>query len=112
MTVEEAITAAMIRKCPSCKKSFIKSDGCNKITCGCGIYVCYICQSHILNYTHFCQTPHCDHTNCKKCPLHSNAAEDDVRAMREAGYAAAEQVKANAVNGDVQIDVDGILLAK
>jgi len=27
ITVEEAITAAKIRKCPKCGKGFIKSDG-------------------------------------------------------------------------------------
>jgi hypothetical protein len=42
LLVEEAISAAKIRKCPNCKKAFIKSDGCNKITCGCGTKSCYI----------------------------------------------------------------------
>ena len=33
--VEEAMTNAVIRRCPrlSCRKPFVKSDGCNKITC-------------------------------------------------------------------------------
>ena len=36
LAVEEAITDAKVRRCPTCKKSFIKDSGCNKITCGCG----------------------------------------------------------------------------
>ena len=100
----------MIRKCPACKKGFIKSDGCNKITCGCGAYVCYLCQKLIKDYTHFCQTPHCTHKDkCNKCPLYSQP--EDAKAMRAAGYAAAEQVAKEANAGDVQIDVDGILKA-
>jgi E3 ubiquitin-protein ligase RNF216 len=102
-TVEEAISAAKIRECPSCKKSFIKSDGCNKIRCGCGAFLCYICREKIQDYSHFCQTPHCDHSNCKKCALYTNAEQDDLRAMREAGNNAAAQHK------EANIDVDKII---
>jgi E3 ubiquitin-protein ligase RNF216 len=102
-TVEEAITAAKIRECPSCKKSFIKSDGCNKIRCGCGAFICYICRKQIKDYSHFCQTPHCDHSSCKGCVLYTKAEEDDLRAMREAGLHAAKQHK------EAKIDVDKII---
>jgi hypothetical protein len=115
LAVEEAITAAKLRRCPSCKKCFIKESGCNKITCSCGIKVCYLCQEKIQDYTHFCQQPHCDHKNekCTKCPLYSNAEEDDARAMSKAGFEAAEKVKlANLGNEDIHIDVTGILNAK
>ena len=120
LTVEEAITAAKIRKCPKCKKGFVKSDGCNKIRCACGEYVCYICRSSIKGYDHFCQTPHCQHQSCKKCPLWTNAEQDDERAMREAGLKAAAQVEsetaqqraagsASSTAAGVRIDVDSIL---
>jgi TRIAD3 protein (E3 ubiquitin-protein ligase RNF216) len=35
-TVEEAMSEAKIRKCPKCKKRFVKESGCNKMTCTCG----------------------------------------------------------------------------
>lgn len=124
LTVEEAITEAVIRKCPKCKKPIIKSDGCNKIRCACGAYMCYLCQRAIRDYTHFCQTPHCTHQKgCRKCPLYTKAEEDDARAMRAAGYAAAEEVKKQsaqnaAVNNnnkkaaEVDVDVESILRTK
>jgi len=86
--------------------------------------MCYVCQKAIKDYTHFCQTPLCTHkTNCFKCPLYTKAEEDDARAMREAGYAAADQVKQqnaqNAANNgnkkkaaEVDVDVESILRAK
>ena len=59
--VEEAMTLAMVRTCPRpmCRKKFLKNDGCNKMTCSCGCYICYVCRKeipHNVSYTHFCQT--------------------------------------------------------
>lgn len=97
VAVEEAISSALIRKCPSCKKPFIKDSGCNKITCGCGTKCCYLCSATIRDYSHFCQVPHCTHKqNCKSCPLYSNDAQDAARAMRKAGLDAAQKVDAEA----------------
>lgn len=113
LTVEEAISAAKIRQCPKCKKAFVKSDGCNKVRCGCGIYVCYLCRKQIAGYDHFCSTAHCQHDQCGKCRLHSNADFDDDLAMKEAGLRAADQVKAQAAavtSKEISIDVDSILL--
>ena len=123
--VEEAMAAAKIRKCYKCKTAFVKSDGCNKMTCRCGAKMCYQCRTPLKGpnpYQHFCQTPHCSHENCGKCALHSNAEEDDRRAMRDAGLKAAdlyrtelqeEQLEADQEDEaplvDVRIDVEGIL---
>jgi len=95
--VEEAMTAARVRTCPKpgCGKRFYKVDGCNKMTCSCQTWSCYICRALIpksVGYKHFCQKPHCDHKNCNLCPLYSNAAEDDLRAAKEAGEKAANEV--------------------
>jgi hypothetical protein len=110
------MTEAKTRKCPKCKTPIIKSDGCNKMTCRCGTKMCYICRKQLTGnnpYAHFCQTPHCTHKSCKTCTLYSNADEDDERAMREAGEAAAQsyrdEVKEKEGGADVNIDVNGIM---
>ena len=83
--VEEAMTNARVRECPKCKTRFYKTEGCNKMTCSCKHVICYICRQTIKNYSHFCQTPNCDHKSCNKCPLFTNSVEDDRLAMKEAG---------------------------
>mmetsp|Transcript_2299 Transcript_2299/g.4928 ORF Transcript_2299/g.4928 Transcript_2299/m.4928 type:complete len:493 (+) Transcript_2299:267-1745(+) len=110
--VEEAMTKAKIRSCPrpGCETKFCKSDGCNKMTCPkCRTLICYICRNEIpktVAYGHFCQTPHCRHDSCKKCPLYTNDKEDDKRAVREAGLNAAKSVKGKK---EVNVDVDSLL---
>lgn len=129
LKVEEAISNAKIRMCPKpgCGKKFVKEGtGCNKMTCACGAFSCYVCRALILrqvSYKHFCQTPHCNHTSCGQCPLYSNVEEDDKRAMREAGIQAAEMVRgesllsvsktlsgvAATLPSEVRVDVDSLL---
>ncbi|KAJ9606902.1 hypothetical protein H2200_008912 [Cladophialophora chaetospira] len=46
-TVEAARTAAIKRICPRCGTSFVKSSGCNKLTCVCGYSMCYLCRKNI-----------------------------------------------------------------
>ncbi|KAF9479665.1 hypothetical protein BDN70DRAFT_767517, partial [Pholiota conissans] len=54
--IEEAMTAALMRNCPKCKKAFIKEMGCNKMTCpNCRTLSCYICRKAITGYEHFDQ---------------------------------------------------------
>ncbi|KAJ5632347.1 hypothetical protein N7490_008686 [Penicillium lividum] len=43
-TVEAARTSAVKRTCPRCSLSFVKSSGCNKLTCVCGYSMCYLCR--------------------------------------------------------------------
>ncbi|OLN98060.1 E3 ubiquitin-protein ligase RNF216-like protein 2, partial [Colletotrichum chlorophyti] len=53
--IEEAMSAALIRKCNKCGTPFIKELGCNKMTCtraGCGNIQCYVC-SKSCDYSHF-----------------------------------------------------------
>jgi len=94
--VEEALTLAKLRNCPQCNRSFLKESGCNKMTCpNCGCLSCYLCRGKITReegYRHFCQTPHCDHSSCGKCQLHSSdndLKKKDVAEMRKAGLEAA-----------------------
>ncbi|KAL7508679.1 hypothetical protein ACHAXN_005771 [Cyclotella atomus] len=51
----EAMSLACKRFCPHCNQEFMKSDGCNKITCSkCKLKSCYICGDKIADYSHFC----------------------------------------------------------
>ncbi|KAI9745386.1 MAG: hypothetical protein M1818_000920 [Claussenomyces sp. TS43310] len=87
--VELAMSQAIKRTCPRCNTSFIKSSGCNKLTCVCGYQMCYVCRKDIGNgegYRHFC-----DHfrpnggrgcAECEKCDLYR--CEDDEVVVRKA----------------------------
>ncbi|KAI5481250.1 hypothetical protein MNV49_004870 [Pseudohyphozyma bogoriensis] len=56
--LEEAMSNALIRECPGCKKKFVKRDGCNRITCvNCGVTSCYLCRAKITGYDHFNKDP-------------------------------------------------------
>ena len=119
--VEEAMTAARVRTCPKpgCGKRFYKVQGCNKMTCSCGTYMCYVCRKELPRnsvYSHYCQTAHCQHKACNKCPLYTDTAADDLRAAKEAGIKAAEEVRKESVTGGdgkdgagVDVDVDALL---
>ncbi|KAF2805492.1 uncharacterized protein BDZ99DRAFT_106216 [Mytilinidion resinicola] len=56
-SVERAMADAIKRTCPKCNLSFVKSTGCNKLTCVCGYTMCYVCRADIReqSYAHFCQ---------------------------------------------------------
>ncbi|BGP35877.1 hypothetical protein JCM10296v2_007729 [Rhodotorula toruloides] len=81
--VAEAMSAALIRPCPSCKIPATKIDGCNKMTCSqCHAHWCYVCRKQITNgYAHFSQS---------KCPQF-----DDTR-MREHNEVEAARLAAQA----------------
>ncbi|TQS34676.1 hypothetical protein Golomagni_04930 [Golovinomyces magnicellulatus] len=87
--VELAMSLAIKRTCPRCNTSFVKSSGCNKLTCVCGYQMCYICRKNIGSgegYRHFCEhfRPNggksC--TECTKCDLYR--CEDDEVVLRKA----------------------------
>lgn len=43
LEIEEVMTEAMIRKCPSCATAVVKAGGCNMVHCDCGEVFCYNC---------------------------------------------------------------------
>lgn len=89
--VEQAMSMAIKRVCPRCNTSFVKTAGCNKLTCPCGYKMCYVCRKDIggdgdgpdVGYRHFCDhfrptgdpTP-C--TQCSKCNLWESENTDQV----------------------------------
>jgi len=121
VTVEERMTEALVRVCPGCKAKgvvsrFVKSDGCNKMTCPkCKGWVCYQCSEQIdkkVGYVHFCQharNPGCPCKTCDKCDLWSGTEEDLARAeakrVAEAGHKAHEEYKADHAGEDLQDDL-------
>lgn len=99
-TIEEAMTAALIRSCNKCKKQFIKDYGCNKMTCpSCQNVQCYICSETLKGYEHFSQHPGGEARLGGKCPLYDNLEERHEREVKAAEDAARAQVVAN--NPDV-----------
>ncbi|KIW19558.1 hypothetical protein PV08_00131 [Exophiala spinifera] len=96
-TVEAARTAAVKRTCPRCGTGFVKSSGCNKLTCVCGYSMCYLCRKNIgkagdnteggEGYRHFCEhfrpTPGMKCSECDKCDLYR--AEDEDAQVKSAG---------------------------
>jgi len=82
-------------QCPKCSTSFLKSSGCNMLTCRCGYQMCYLCRHDLtsIGYSHFCPhfriTPAQDCEECDKCFLYRNENEDEV--ARIAGRRAAEE---------------------
>lgn len=71
--VEEAMTSALVRRC-SCGQVFLKADGCNKMKCTCGKFMCNVCRKHIQDYSHFCT---CAEKTCTKCHLWENTDRSD-----------------------------------
>jgi hypothetical protein len=89
--VEQAMSMAIKRVCPRCNTSFVKTEGCNKLTCPCGYKMCYVCRKDIggtgdgpdVGYRHFCEhfRPDGDPkpcTECKKCNLWESENTSEV----------------------------------
>lgn len=98
VAAEEKMSIAVIRHCPKCKEkgistSFMKIDGCNKMSCPkCKEFVCYQCNAHIprsIGYDHFCRhSGGKTMTGCKRCPgkclLFTSSEHDDKLRVRAA----------------------------
>ncbi|CAB9503516.1 protein ligase RNF216 [Seminavis robusta] len=96
--IADAMSAAVMRSCPNCGTNIIKSAGCNKMKCSCGTKFCYVCRQVIVDYSHFCLTPLCNHTSCGKCVLFTDSVADDRRARRDAGRKEQEALGAAAAD--------------
>ncbi|XP_059472611.1 uncharacterized protein LOC132194979 isoform X2 [Neocloeon triangulifer] len=96
--IEERMTNVLIRECYKCQNKFIKSDGCNKMTCSrCGSKMCYLCRQPIRDYDHFYQGPQGGPNPNGSCPLYSNNDELHVRQVIEEGEKAKKEAEAKGL---------------
>jgi hypothetical protein len=105
------MSLAIKRTCPRCNTSFVKSSGCNKLTCVCGYQMCYVCRKDIGNgegYRHFCEhfRPNGGRgcTECSKCDLYR--CEDDEVVVKKAKEEAERQwmeKEGTSLGGDEKI---------
>ncbi|ORY91619.1 hypothetical protein BCR35DRAFT_298856 [Leucosporidium creatinivorum] len=85
----EAMSEDMIRRCPNtkCLKPFVKTGGCNAITCtdkNCRTKSCYLCKSLIDGYSHF------DNGPCKGKLYKDDSVIASVKQVRDQGIASLE----------------------
>nr|XP_061829993.1 E3 ubiquitin-protein ligase RNF216-like [Nerophis lumbriciformis] len=82
---EERMTEARVRKCVKCGTGLVKSEGCNRMSCRCGSFMCYLCREPIAGYNHFCQharSPGAPCRQCMKCSLWTDPTQDDERIIQ------------------------------
>ncbi|TRM63521.1 hypothetical protein BD626DRAFT_494567 [Schizophyllum amplum] len=110
--VEEAMSDAMVRKCPNpaCQKPFIKDDGCNKIYCtNCRTLSCYICRKMINGYEHFNQAAPGAPSTSNKCLLWDGPVErrhaEEVGAAAKRALEEYKKKNPDAREEDLKIDV-------
>lgn len=95
--IAEAMTDALIRKCPKCSTPIVKEEGCNKMTCSkCGCAFCDVCGKDISRetYNHFSGNGPCRQTD--------NFKTRDETRVKEAEEAA--KAKALAENSSLNED--------
>lgn len=100
--VETAMSMAVKRVCPRCNTSFVKTAGCNKLTCPCGYKMCYVCRKDIggaadpdgpdVGYRHFCDhfRPDGDPRPCDRCDRCNLWESEDTDLVLERARADAE----------------------
>ncbi|CAJ0573064.1 unnamed protein product, partial [Mesorhabditis spiculigera] len=109
LELEEALANLFVRKCGHCGKLFQKIDGCNKMTCSCGKFTCYVCNHLIAGYDHFCNHPtepgakNCP-TGCGRCMLWADADKERL----EMGNAVLERFKGRLADDVLKVYADGL----
>ncbi|KAK9447970.1 uncharacterized protein V1518DRAFT_406429 [Limtongia smithiae] len=103
--IEEAMTQALVRTCAKCKQRFVKTGGCNKMTCPrCRNTQCYVCGKAAIDYTHFGSGTE---TGRNPCPL-----EDDLAARHTNEVAeAARKATASLLKENKALSTDDIIVA-
>ncbi|GAA5951376.1 hypothetical protein JCM8115_005132 [Rhodotorula mucilaginosa] len=81
--IEEAMSEAIIRKCPSCGVACTKIEGCNKMTCGpCGTHFCYVCGERTERSAHWNESASGD----IRCPANDDSEKrsfDEAQKARK-----------------------------
>ena len=91
--IEEAMSAALIRKCNKCGTPFVKEEGCNKMTCtrnGCYNVQCYVC-SKSCGYDHFNDSSRGGKPG--NCPLFESIEQRHDQEVSKAEKKALEKVR-------------------
>ena len=101
--IENKMSEALIRKCWKCTKPYVKTDGCNKMTCSCGAKMCYLCHQPVKDYGHF--YGHGGEPGPgKTCPLWSN--NEDVHERDVARGANEAKIEMAVENPEVELKHD------
>ncbi|EQK99414.1 ring finger protein [Ophiocordyceps sinensis CO18] len=99
-TIEEAMSAALIRRCNKCNTPFIKADGCNKMMCtrsACRNVQCYVC-SKTCDYAHFNDPKRGGKEG--NCPLFDNVETRHIRDIS----AAEEETRKKVADANPDVD--------
>ncbi|GAA5899738.1 hypothetical protein JCM6882_005425 [Rhodosporidiobolus microsporus] len=96
--VEEAMSKALIRRCPKCTEPYIKENGtCNKIVCAsCRTLSCYVCGVIVKGYEHFANAGSNAPNGSEKgatCPLWEDGHEREFQEVEAARIAAEEAAR-------------------
>ncbi|GAA5823521.1 hypothetical protein JCM11251_000666 [Rhodosporidiobolus azoricus] len=90
--LEEEMSNALIRRCGKCQVVFVKTDGCNLITCAaCSTKSCYLCRSLVTGYKHFDEAG-----ECKGKLFDDKVVKKNVEAARQRGLATLETAEEKA----------------
>lgn len=88
LSVQEAITSAISKKCPQCSVRYEKIEGCNLILCEkCDTYLCHVCgiviiprgQKKEILHWHFIGSG--SQASDAKCPLYSDGNDDNKKKL-------------------------------
>eukprot|EP00899_Mesostigma_viride_P012721 jgi/Mesvir1/2144/Mv16665-RA.1 len=115
--IEEQMTRKMVRECAACKTKLEKDGGCNKITCRCGEWTCYVCRQSIpkdVSYDHFCQhalDPGKGCSECQRCLLWQDTTqieETELRRFQEESVRAAAAQDPSLAHRPIGPDLAGL----
>ncbi|GAA5965119.1 hypothetical protein JCM3765_004865 [Sporobolomyces pararoseus] len=107
--VEEAMSSALIRKCPQCSEPYIKeNDSCNKIRCAsCATLSCYVCSKIITGYEHFANAgsnaPNGSEAGAT-CPLWDDTGRRNYEEVEAARLAAEKLAKDHPAVSQEELD--------